>query len=80
MTAQKPPATSAEILGITGTLDDAVLVEIIGIGASAAEVLEAYTWLTADDQIATEIGHGPTGAVLRVLEVLRREEAQEDER
>ncbi len=80
MTTQDRPATSAEIRDIVGPLDDAVLVEIIETGASASEVLEAFTWLSADDQVATETGRGPRGAVLRVYEILQREEPQADER
>ena len=80
MTQQDRPVTSSEIIGIVGPLDDAVLIEIISTGASAGEVLEAFTWLTADDQIATEIGHGPRGAALRVYKILQREETQADER
>ena len=80
MKSQEQPATSTEIADIVGPLDDRVLVEIIETGATAAEVLEAFTWLTADDQIATETGHGPHGAALRVLEILQREELSEDER
>ena len=80
MTTQAIPVTSAEVRGIAGPLDDAVVVEIIGTGASASEVLEAFTWLTADDQIATETERGPSGTVLRVLEILQREEPLADER
>lgn len=80
MSAQVPPATRAEIVSIIGPLDDAVVVEIQRTGATAAEVLEAFTWFTADDQIATETEHGPRGAVLRVREILEREQPEPDER
>jgi 3-deoxy-D-manno-octulosonate 8-phosphate phosphatase KdsC-like HAD superfamily phosphatase len=74
------PATEPEIIEIVGSLDDSVLLEILRTGATSAEVLEALTWVDANDQIATETEHGPRGAVLRVCEILQREEPEPDER
>ena len=74
------PATAAEIVDITGPLEDSVVVAILDTGATPAEVLEAYTWANADDQIGTELDHGPRGAVVRVCEILQREQPEEDER
>ena len=72
--------TMSEIVEIVGPLVDAVLQEILQSGATAAEVLEAFTWVCANDQIATEIEHGPRGAVLRVCEILERQQPEPDER
>ena len=80
MQESKRSATAAEIVKIVGPLDDAVVLEILDTGATPAEVLEAFTWANADDQIGTELGHGPHGAVVRVYEILRREEPEEAER
>ncbi len=63
-----------------GPLDDSVLMRIVETEATQAEVLEAFTWATADDQIGTELEHGPLGAVARVYEILKREEPEPDER
>jgi hypothetical protein len=60
------PATAAEIVAIVGELDDAVIMRILETRATAAEILEAITWANADDQIGTELDHGPRGAVTRV--------------
>jgi hypothetical protein len=80
MQDSKRPATAGDIVGILGPVEDAVMVEILEAGATAAEVLEAFTWVNADDQIGTELERGPRGAVLRVYEILRREEPEESER
>lgn len=77
MQDSKLPATAADIVGILGPVEDALLVEILETGATAAEVLEAFTWTNADDQIGTELEHGPRGAVIRVYEILKREEPEE---
>jgi hypothetical protein len=74
------PATAAEIIEIVGPLDDAVLMRIVETEATPAEVLEAFTWATADDQIGAELEHGPRGAVARVYEIFKHEETQPDER
>ena len=80
MQDKRHPATAAEIVGILGPVDDALVVDILNTGATAAEVLEAFTWANADDQIGTETEHGPRGAVIRVYEILKREEPEESER
>ena len=74
------PATAAEIIEIVGPLDDSVLIRIVETEATPAEVLEAFTWATADDQIGTELEHRSRGAVARVYEILKREEPEADER
>jgi hypothetical protein len=74
------PATAAEIIEIVGPLDDAVLMRIVETEATPTEVLEAFTWATADDQIGTELEHRPRGAVSRVYDILKREEPEPDER
>ena len=60
------PATAAEIIEIVGPLDDAVLMRIVETEATPAEVLEAFTRETADDQIGTELEHRPRGVVAAV--------------
>jgi len=74
------PATAAEIIEIVGPLDDAVLMRILETKATPTEVLEAFTWATADDQIGTELEHRPRGIVARVYDILSREEPAPDER
>jgi hypothetical protein len=59
MSQTSPPATAEEVLKIVGPLDDTVLMRIVETEATPAEVLEAFTWATADDQIGTELEHGP---------------------
>jgi hypothetical protein len=80
MTQRPHPASAEEIIDIVGPLDDAVLVRIVETEASAVEVLEAFTWATADDQIGTELERAPRGAVARVYEILKEEEPEPDER
>ena len=80
MQDKRHPATAGEIVGILGPIDDALMVDILNTGATASEVLEAFTWANADDPIGTETERGPRGAVIRVYEILKREEPEESER
>ena len=74
------PTTAAEIIEIVGPLDDAVLMRILETQAARAEVLEVFTWASADDQIGTELEHGLRVVVARVYDILKREELEPDER
>jgi len=80
METREQPATASEIAEIVGPLDAAAMLEILQTSATAAEVLEAFTWVNADDQIGTETEHAPRGAVARVCEILERLQPEPDER
>lgn len=73
------PATAADVIEIVGPLEGSVLLSIVETGAMPAEVLEAFTWATGDDQIGTELEHRPRGAVARVYGILKREEPEPDQ-
>lgn len=79
MNAVARPATAAEITAICGHLDDAVVARILATGATASEVLEAFTWYSADDQIGTELQRHSRGAVGAVYDILAQEEPDPDE-
>ncbi|HEV2303502.1 MAG TPA: hypothetical protein VGR91_18205 [Stellaceae bacterium] len=74
------PATVSEIVEILGALDDDLVTRILATGASAAEVLEAFTWANADDQIGTDLERRPRGAAAQVYEILKSEEPEPEER
>ena len=57
------PATAAEIAAVCGRLDDGAIARILSTGATASEVLEAFTWYSADDQIGTELRRRRRGTV-----------------
>ena len=72
-------ATASEIIEIVGHLDDGVIARILATGATPTEVLEAFTWSTADDQIGTELRHGRSGIAGEVYEILMQEEPDPEE-
>ena len=79
MSAVAQAVTASENTAICGRLDDQVIAQILATGATAAEVLEAFTWFSADDQIGTELQRGPQGTVGAVCDILMREEPDPDE-
>jgi hypothetical protein len=80
MSASLRPATASEIIEIVGQLDDGVIVRIQATGATPAQVLEGFTWATADDQIGTELRHGRQGAAGAVYEILIEEDSEPEDR
>jgi hypothetical protein len=70
------PATASEVVEILGPLDDDLVMRILATKATPAEVLEAFTWASADDQIGTDLERRPRGAAARVYEILKSEEPE----
>jgi hypothetical protein len=66
------PATAAQIRAIAGDLDDDIVGEIIRLGATEAEVLEAFTRLGADDAVSDETERTARGNVAAICEILDR--------
>jgi hypothetical protein len=71
-------ASSEEITGILGPVDETLIVEIQRTGASAAEVLEAFARLEEDDAVGP-IAHRPAEAkVVEVMAILQAAELGPD--
>jgi hypothetical protein len=79
MSSTLSPATAAQIRAIVGDLDDDVVAEILGLGATEAEVLEAFTRLNADDAVSEETVRTARGNVAAVCEILERASEEADE-
>jgi hypothetical protein len=62
--------TAAEIQAILGHIDDVLLVDIIRTGATAAEVLEAFTRLEGDEALGKTVRHGASDTVRAVMTLL----------
>lgn len=63
-------ASAAEIRAILGPIDETLLIEIQRTGASAAEVLEAFTRLEEDDAVGKVVRRPATAAVVEVMAIL----------
>lgn len=62
------PATAEQVRAVFGRLDDAKLLEVLGLGATVADLEEASAWLAADRDIFGPRVLGATAdAVVAVL-------------
>jgi len=64
-------ATASEIRAILGPVEDDITAKVLDIGATGAEVLEAYTWLRADDRLQRQTEHELHGRAARVFDILQ---------
>lgn len=71
--------THDEVTAICGHLEDLKVAEIIGTGATAAELEEAVQWIAADDAIGETRLSPPTGRVAELVEILTTEDEEWDE-
>ncbi len=72
--------TREQVTEICGRLDDMKIADIIATGASPAELMEARTWLVADDYLGGDLGRSASGRVARLDELLRADETDWDDR
>jgi hypothetical protein len=72
--------TPKDIMAAVGPVDDLVVAEIIGMGATADELAEASAWI-ANDEAMMNMGQPlAKGRVSRLLEILAAaKEAEEQE-
>jgi hypothetical protein len=70
---RRRPVTGAEVIEIVGKLDDGAVAKIIATGATAAELLEAHTWLSSDDYLHRRLHRAPRGAVAELCRILEEE-------
>ncbi|WP_431282856.1 hypothetical protein ACQW02_26195 [Humitalea sp. 24SJ18S-53] len=65
------PATAADITAILGAIDETMLADIHRTGASAAEVLEAFTRFEGDDAIGRVARRAASARVVEVMAILQ---------
>jgi len=63
--------TREEIQVLVGSADDAVLTEILAVGASRSELAEARAWAENDEAMLNEGRPIPSGRVARLVELLK---------
>jgi len=74
------PATARDVTDVIGTAEERLVLDILATRATAAEVSEAYHWLTADDHLGGDLAKPMTARVAAVYELLKADlEAPEDE-
>jgi len=72
------PATADEIRRILGATDEEQVMAILATGATAAEVMEAFEWLSGEDRLGTDLDHTRHGRAGAVYEILTKDIEEED--
>jgi hypothetical protein len=72
--------TAEDVRRIVGRISDDRITAIIAAGATQADVVEAFTWLSSDEYLAGGLERPLSGVVAEVYEILKPEEADDDER
>ena len=70
------PLTAEEIRRIVGRLSDDRVAAILAAGATAADVVEAFTRLSSDEHLERPL----TGVVAEVYDILKPDEPDEEDR
>ena len=70
------PMTHEEVRRIVSGLSDQAVAQIIATGATAAQLLEAFTWLREDDMLGEELERRPSGVVGTLCDILAAEEEE----
>jgi hypothetical protein len=68
--------TRDDIISVLGPVDEAVIADIVSIGATVEELREAFAWIGADEALVNEGRQLPTARVAALIELL---EAPDDE-
>jgi hypothetical protein len=69
--------TRERVAAVLGPVDDVLVAQIIGTGASEDELIEAYAWIAAEDALMNEGRALPTGRVGNLVRLLAELEAEE---
>jgi uncharacterized membrane protein YkvA (DUF1232 family) len=75
------PLTRNDVITALGQVDDIVVAEILGTGATAEEFAEAQAWLSNNEPLMNSGRPLATGRVTRLIEILENmdEEASSPE-
>lgn len=71
--------TAADVKHFLGDIDEHKVAEIVGSGASIAELEEVAAHLALESDVMGELERPLTGRALRIYELLRRDEEQFEE-
>jgi hypothetical protein len=71
--------TREHVVAVLGPVDDSLVAEILGTGASPEELAEAYAWFTNDEALMNAGRPLASSRVGRLIDILEAAEEDEDE-
>jgi hypothetical protein len=72
------PLRREDVIANLGPVDDAVVAEIIGMGATARDIAEARAWIANDEPLMNAGKPLAGGRVARLIEIIRDLEKDEE--
>lgn len=71
--------TAEDVREVVGRINDESLSAILATGATQAQVVEAFTWLSDDEHLGGELERPLTGIVAQVYEILKADDLSIEE-
>ena len=71
--------TREDVVAVLGPVEDSLVAEILGTGASPEELAEAYAWFTNDEALMNAGRPLASSRVGRLIDILEAAEEDEDE-
>jgi hypothetical protein len=71
--------TREDVVAVLGPVDDSLVAEILGTGASPEELAEAYAWFTNDEALMNAGRPLASSRVGRLIDILEAVAEDEDE-
>jgi hypothetical protein len=71
--------TREDVVAVLGPVDDGLVAEILGTGASPEELAKAYAWFTNDEALMNAGRPLASSRVGRLIDILEAAEEDEDE-
>lgn len=71
--------TRDDVIQAVGTIDDATIAELIGIGAAKDELAEALAWLANDEPLMNSGRRLATGRVRELVDILSDLDPDDDD-
>lgn len=62
-----------EIRAVLGPVDDAVAADVLRLDPTTADLIAAKSWMHADEALANDHRHPPTGTVAQLIDLLSSE-------
>ena len=70
--------TRGDVVAVLGSVDDALVAEIIATGASPSELREAFAWLNSDEALMNEGRPLPGTRVAALIDLIEPQEDEDD--
>lgn len=76
--AQSTKVSHDDVRGILGDIDEAKIIEILGLHPSLPDLEQAAIWAAGDGDFLAKSGHPLVGVIAEIVDILAVEEDEEE--